>query len=72
MGRGAYRTMIHGGRKRARHNLLTQQQGNKFNKTSYNLLLGLQKVKVAQSCPAFCNPMDYIILDFSRPEYWNG
>ena len=54
--------MIHGGHKRARHNLLTKQQRNKFNKTSYNLLLlRLQKVKVAQSCPALCNPMDYIV-----------
>ena len=25
------------------------------------------KVKVAQSCPTLCDPMD-----FSRPEYWSG
>ena len=31
------------------------------------------KVKVAQSCPTLCDPMDYIqSMDFSRPEYWSG
>ena len=25
------------------------------------------KVKIAQSCPMLCNPME-----FSRPEYWSG
>ena len=25
------------------------------------------KVKVAQSCPTLCKP-----IDFSRPEYWSG
>ena len=28
-------------------------------------------VKVTQSCPTLCDPMDYT-LEFSRPEYWNG
>ena len=28
------------------------------------------KVKVAQSCPALCDPMDF--TEFSRPEYWSG
>ena len=28
------------------------------------------KVKVAQSCPTLCNPMDYTV--HSRPEYWSG
>ena len=31
-------------------------------------------VKVAQLCPALCDPMDYtvhgILTEFSRPEYW--
>ena len=31
------------------------------------------KVKVAQSCPTLCDPMDLIrSMEFSRPEYWNG
>ena len=31
-----------------------------------------EKVKVAQSCLAFCDPRDYTVLGFSRPEYWSG
>ena len=30
------------------------------------------KVKVTQSCPTLCDPMDYTVLEFSRPEYWSG
>ena len=30
------------------------------------------KVKVAQSCLTFCNPMDYRVMEFSWPEYWRG
>ena len=31
------------------------------------------KVKVAQSCPTLCDPMDSIqSMEFSRPEYWSG
>ena len=30
------------------------------------------KVKVAQSCPILCNPRDYTVQEFSRPEYWSG
>ena len=36
------------------------------------------KVKVAQLCPAFCYPMDYIVhqaplsMEFSRQAYWSG
>ena len=29
-------------------------------------------VKVAQSCPTLCNPMDCTGHGFSRPEYWSG
>ena len=30
-------------------------------------------VKVTQSCPTLCDPMDYMqSLEFSRPEYWSG
>ena len=32
---------------------------------------GLQWVKVAQSCPTLCNPMDCTVREFSRPEYWS-
>ena len=28
------------------------------------------KVKAAQSCPTFCDPVDS--MEFSRPEYWSG
>ena len=31
------------------------------------------KVKVTQSCPTLCNPVDYTVHGiFSRPEYWSG
>ena len=30
------------------------------------------KVKVAQLCPALCDPMDTQFMEFSRPEYWSG
>ena len=30
------------------------------------------KVKGAQSCPTLCDPMDYIVHEFSRPEHWSG
>ena len=29
-------------------------------------------MKVAQSCPTLCDPMDYTVMKFSRPEYWSG
>ena len=30
-------------------------------------------VKVAQSCPTLCDPMDYIqSMEYSRPEDWSG
>ena len=32
----------------------------------------LVKVKVAQSCLTLCDPRDYTVMDFSRPEYWSG
>ena len=31
-----------------------------------------ETVKVAQSCPTLCNPMDIQSMEFSRPEYWSG
>ena len=30
------------------------------------------KVKVPQLCLTLCDPMDYTVHGFSRPEYWNG
>ena len=36
------------------------------------LLSSPVKMKVAQSCPTLCNPMDDISMEFSRPEYWSG
>ena len=35
------------------------------------LEITIVKVKVAQSCPTLCNPMD-CIMEFSRPQYWSG
>ena len=31
----------------------------------------LMKVKVAQLCLTLCNPMDYTVHEFPRPEYWS-
>ena len=36
-----------------------------FHRSSYS-----EKVKVAQSCPTLCDPMDCMSMEFSRPEYW--
>ena len=30
------------------------------------------EVKVAQSCPTLCDPIDHTVHRFSRPEYWSG
>ena len=30
------------------------------------------KVKVAESCLTLCNPMAIQLMEFSRPEDWNG
>ena len=30
---------------------------------------GKVKVKVTQSCPTLCDPMDSTVHEFSRPEY---
>ena len=30
------------------------------------------KVKVAQSCLTLFDPIDYTVMEFSRPEYWSG
>ena len=30
------------------------------------------KVKVAQSCPTLCNPIDIQSMEFSRPDYGSG
>ena len=29
------------------------------------------KVTVAQSCLTLCDPMNYTVMEFSRPEYWS-
>ena len=29
-------------------------------------------VKVVQSCPTFCDPINIQSMEFSRPEYWSG
>ena len=40
----------------------------------YSVSLNVVVVKVGQSCPTLCNPMDYGIqsLEFSRLEHWSG
>ena len=30
------------------------------------------KVKVTQSCPTLCDPMDIQSMEFSRQEHWSG
>ena len=35
-------------------------------------LIIYMKVKVAQSCPVLCDPMDCTVHELSRPEYWSG
>ena len=30
------------------------------------------KVKATQSYPTLCDPMDYTVHEFSRPEHWSG
>ena len=30
------------------------------------------EVKVTQSCPILWDPIDCIVQEFSRPEYWSG
>ena len=30
------------------------------------------KVKVTQSCPTLCNPLDYTVHGVHQPEYWRG
>ena len=60
------------------HNrILIMQSSSLFRERLINFsrdepLLG--PVKVAQSCSALCNPMDYTIqsMEFSMPEYWSG
>ena len=37
----------------------------------YEIMSSVQ-VKITQSCPAFCNPMDYTSMEFFRPEYSSG
>ena len=33
---------------------------------------GSHFVKVTQSCLTLCDPMNYTVHEFSRPEYWSG
>ena len=30
------------------------------------------KLKVSQSCPTLCNPMDYTVYGFLQAKYWSG
>ena len=39
---------------------------------SLHIFLMPLKVKVAQSCLTLCNPLNYTVHEFSRPEYWSG
>ena len=43
-----------------------------FSRQVYWSGVPLPSPKVPQSCPTLCNPMDYIVCGFSRPEYWSG
>ena len=48
-------------------NTVSSSQGVCCSCSEYTL-----KVKVAQSCPTPCNPMDYTVPQFSRSGYWSG
>ena len=40
---------------------------------NFHFLKRVYVVKVTQSCPTLCDPMDYIqSMEFSRPDYWSG
>ena len=39
--------------------------------SSYNTSITGCKVKIAQLGPTLCDPMGYIVMEFSRPEYWS-
>ena len=41
-----------------------------YDKISY--ALRQCKLKVTQSCLTLCNPMNYTVMEFFRPEYWSG
>ena len=52
---------------------LNKQQTKKANKyTEFWNCCKEGKVKVTQLCPTLCDPMDYLSMEFSRPEYWSG
>ena len=51
--------------------IVTKSQGKRTKEEEKN------KVKVAQSCPTLCSPMDYsppgpLSMGFSRKKYWSG
>ena len=51
------------------------QSGTQDPETSDSLMrifIKQVKVKVTQSCLTLCNPTDYTVMEFSRPEYWSG
>lgn len=39
---------------------------------SLNYLCLLRTVKVVQSCPILCDPMDYLVHAILQSEYWSG
>ena len=47
-----------------------------LSKTPRDLLVLLKNmnvnVKVTQSCPTLCDPVDQQSVEFSRPEYWSS
>ena len=61
-----------------RHNLPSQlnfpKAGDEVGSASLTFLWDLRsEVKVTQSYPILCNPMDYTeSMEFSGPEYWSG
>ena len=54
---------------------INKSPSNQINCKQNWKILEMYKVKVAQSCPAVCDPMDCsqapLSIEFSRQEYWS-
>ena len=50
--------------------VLPQSEDSLLKSSGINIINN--EVKVVQSCPTLCDPMDIQSMEFSRPEYWSG
>ena len=51
---------------------LYESETIQFLKLSLKNLSLICYVTITQLCLTFCNPMDYTVMELSRPEYWSG